>query len=67
MVQISADLGNGAEREGGEVPDGLHSGVQLTDITERGRPGPEVQLRPLHGHGVPLQRLPEGALMIPWL
>ena len=56
------DVGDGATGEGGEVPDGLYSGVQSPDLSEYCRTGPEAQLRPLHGHGVPARHLPEGTL-----
>ena len=65
MVQRSEEVGDGAAREDGEVPDGLHSGVRLSDIPEHGRPGPEAQLQPLHGHEVLERCLPEGALALP--
>ena len=65
MIQGQADVGDGVAREGGEVPDGLHSGIKSPDFPERGRPGSEAQLRPLHVHGVPAQRLPKGAFLLP--
>ena len=33
------DVGNNAEGECSEVPDGLHSVIQLSDLPERGRLG----------------------------
>ena len=60
MVQEQDNMGNGAAMEGGEVLDGLHYGVRLPVFPEGGRPGPRAQIRPLHGHGVPVRRLPKG-------
>ena len=65
LFQRQADVGNGASREGGEVPDGLSFGVQFSDIPEHGRPGHKAQLRPLHGHGLTSWRLPERVLALP--
>ena len=59
-------MGGGETGEVDEVPDGLYSGVRLSDLSERGRPGPTAQLRPLHGHGVSARHLPEGKLILPW-
>ena len=42
MLQISAEVGDGKAREGGEVPGGLHTGVQFPYILERGRLRPET-------------------------
>ena len=67
MVQISADVGNNVEREGGQVQNGLHFGVRLPDIPEYGRPGSKAQIRLFHGHGVPARRLPEGAHALLWV
>ena len=56
MLQMSTDLGNGAERAGGEVPNILYSGFLFPGLLELSRPGPEVQLQPLHSTGVPVLR-----------
>ena len=65
MVQGQENMGSGGTWEGGEVLDGLHSGVRLLGFTEGGRPGPGAQLRPLNGHGVPVRRHPKGQLALP--
>ena len=44
MVQGQADMGDGSAKEGDEVPDGLHSGIQLPDFPERDRQGSKAQL-----------------------
>ena len=49
-----------------QVPDGLHFGVRSPDLPEHGRLGPDAQLQTLHGHGVPTQSLPKGALALTW-
>ena len=59
MVQGRDNMRNGAAREGGEVPDGLHYGVQLVGFPEGDCPGHRAQLRRLHGNGVPVRRLPK--------
>ena len=64
MEQISDNMDDGETGEGGEVLDGLYSGVQLPDLSECGRPGPAAQLRPLHGHEVSTRCLPEGRLRL---
>ena len=61
MVQGQADVGDGAEGEVGEFPDGIHTRIRSPDFPERVRTVPEAQLRSLRGHGVPAQRLPRGA------
>ena len=61
---VQRDVGNGASSEGGDVLDRLHYGVRFPDISERGHPGPEAQLRPFHGHGVPVRRLSEVTLTL---
>ena len=60
LVLIQENVSDGVAREGGEVPDGLHSGVRLLGFPEGGRPRPSAQLRPIHGHGVPARRLHKG-------
>ena len=60
MVQGQDNMRNGAAREGREVPDGLHYGVQLVGFPEGGRPRPRAQLRQVHGNGVPVRRLHKG-------
>ena len=40
----SEDVGDGELGESSVVPDGLHPGIQLSDLLERGRPGHEAQL-----------------------
>ena len=59
-------MGGGETGEGYEVPDRVYSGFQSSDLSERGRPGPTTQLRPLHGHGVSAFLLPKGSLLLPW-
>ena len=59
-------MGGGETGEGDEVPDGLYSGFQSSDLSELGRPGPSTKLRPLHSHGVSAFRLHEGSLILPW-
>ena len=58
-------MGNGADREVGEVPDGLYFGVRFPEFIERGLPAHTAQLQPFHGHGVPARRLPKGAFTLP--
>ena len=65
MVQVLASMGDGAVREGGEVPYGLLSGVQSQGLSESGRLGPETQLQPIYGHGGPVWCLPGGTLAQP--
>ena len=62
---VQGDVDSGASSESGEVPDGLHYGVLLRDLSERGHPGPESQLRPFHGHGVPAWSLSKVILTLP--
>ena len=54
-------------RQGGgsAVPDVLHPGIQPPNLSERGRLGPEAQLRPSYGRRVPEWRLPKGTLALP--
>ena len=59
-------MGGGETGEGDEVLDGLYYVFRLSDISERGQPVPTTQLRPLHGHGVSVFRLPEVSLILPW-
>ena len=63
---ISEIVGGDETGEVDEVPDGLYSGFRLSDLSERGCPGPTTQLRPLHGHVVSEFRLPEGSVILPW-
>ena len=58
-------MGNGTAREGGQVPDRLHFGVQFPYFPERGLTGPTPQLQPFHGHGVPVWSLPKGEFTLP--
>ena len=66
MDQGKADVVNGMAMEVGEVLDRLHFGIRLTAFTECGHTGPDAQLQPSHGHGVPARRLPKLALALPW-
>ena len=60
LVLIQENVRDGVAREGGEVPDGLHFGFRTLDLPEHARPGSMAQLRPFHGHGVYVRRLPKG-------
>ena len=66
MELISENLGGGETGEGDEVPDGLYSRFQPSDLSERGRPGPTTQLWPLHAHLVSAFHLHERSLILPW-
>ena len=44
VMQGFQDVGDGETREGSVVLDILHPGIQLTDLPEYIRPGPEAQL-----------------------
>ena len=66
MELILEKVDSGETGEGDEVLDELYYGVQSSDLSERGCPGPTSQLRPLHGHGVSARRLPEGTLILTW-
>ena len=59
-------MGGDETGEGDEVPDGLYSGFLSSDLSERSRPGPTTQLRPIHGHWVSARSLPEGSIILPW-
>ena len=59
-------MGGGETGEVDEVPEGLYSGSLSSDLSERGRPGPQHNSGPLHGHGVSVFRLPEGSVILPW-
>ena len=59
-------MGHGETGEGDEILDGLYSRFRSSYLSERGHPGPTTQLRPLHGHEVSAQRLPEGSLILSW-
>ena len=58
MVEGREDVEHDLGGEGGEVPNGLHSGDILPSLLECVRPGPQAELRPLHGYGMPPQRPP---------
>ena len=58
LVLGQEDVGDGAAVEVGEILDGLHFGIRPTDLPERVRTGPAAQLRPFHGRGVTVRRLP---------
>ena len=53
--------------QGGVVPIGLHFWDRPPFVPERIRPVPQAQHRPLHGHGVPPLRCPEGAPKLSWV
>ena len=65
LVLVQEDVGDGAAREGGEVPDGIYFGFQPLDIPEHFRPVLMAQLRPCRGHGVHVWRLPEEEFTLP--
>ena len=57
---------DGTPGEEGAFLEGLYSGVQLLDLSERDRPVPDAQFWPLNGHGMPACHLPQGTLTLPW-
>ena len=61
----SEDVGDDSKRKGGAVLDVLHPGDGTPSFQECCRPGPSAQLGPLHGPGLPDERPPDGAQVIP--
>ena len=67
MVPGREDVEHDMGGEGGEIPNGLYSGDGSPYLLECFRPGPQAQLRPIHGSGMPPQHPPpEGTCQIPW-
>ena len=65
MVLGQENMDHRPDREGGEVPDGLHPRDESPSLLECIRLGPHAELRPLIGPGLPLQRPPGGTIQVP--
>ena len=58
-------MGNATEGKGGSVPDRLYPGDGPPSLREYLLPVPSAQLGPVHGPGLPANRLPDGTQEIP--
>ena len=65
LVPIRENVYNGQAGEGGAIIDGLHPGNGPPSLQENVRPGPQAQLRSVHGLGLPPQQHPEGTHKVP--
>ena len=66
LVSGQEDVERGLVGEGDAVPGVLHTGDRSSSLQECDCLGPKLQLRPLHGFGIPLQRHPDGTRRLFW-